>query len=49
MFFVVVLRALTVGQLDQTVVVRQMGVCFTETPRPKGAEQIQSESRPIYL
>lgn len=35
--FVVVLRAVTVGQLDQAVVVRQPGVRFTETPRAEEA------------
>lgn len=32
-FFVVVLGAVTVGQLDQAVVVRQTRVRFPETPR----------------
>ena len=35
---VVVLRAVTVGQLDQAVVVRQPGVRFPETPRPEEAD-----------
>lgn len=41
-FFVVVLGAVTVGQLDQAVVVRQTGVCFPETPRTKVAEGKQT-------
>lgn len=37
MLFVVVLGAVTVGQLDQAVVVRQTGVRFPETPRTEVA------------
>lgn len=33
MFFVVVAGAVTVGQQDQAVVIRQTGVRFSETPR----------------
>lgn len=32
---VVVLGATAVIQLDQAVIVRQVGVCLTETPSPK--------------
>lgn len=42
MFFVVVLRAVTVSQLDQTVVVRQAGVRLAETPGTEAAEQLGS-------
>lgn len=38
-FFVVVLGAVAVGQLDQAVVVRQTGVRFPETPRTEVAER----------
>lgn len=35
MLFVVVLGAVTVGELDAAVIVRQAGVRFPETPRTK--------------
>lgn len=35
-FFIVVLRAVTVNQLNQAVVVRQMRVRFTQTPGSEG-------------
>lgn len=38
MFSVVVLGAVTVGQLDQAVIVRQTGVRFPETPRTEEEE-----------
>lgn len=48
-FLVVVLRAVTVGQLDHAVVVRQMGVCFPETPRTDVAERKTMQWGSIYF
>lgn len=45
MLFVVVLGAVAVRQLDQAVIVRQVGVGLSETPRPqKTNEKIQGKN-----
>lgn len=38
-FVIVVLRAVTVNQLNQAVVVGQTGVGLTQTPGPEGREE----------